>query len=147
MPSGGKSRPARRWGTFPTTADVGVWARGPSADALLEGLGIGLFSVMTDLRKVRPRVERTVRVTAEDPTRLVVAFLTELLVLQADDGFLVRDLAVRARETAPMSLVARARGEPFDPARHPMRAEVKAATFHALVFDPAHHRARVIVDI
>ncbi len=137
----------RRWGSFPTTADVGIWANGPNADLLFEALGLGLFALMTDLRRVRPREERAVSASAEDATQLVVAFLNELLLLEAADGFLVRRLTVRSVGNPPTSLVAAASGERFDPARHVVRTEVKAPTFHGLVFDPARHRARVIVDI
>lgn len=140
-------RRARRWGSFPTTADVGVWASGPTAAALLEALGIGLFALMTDRRRVRPRDERALSASAEDTPSLVVAFLSELLLLAETDGFLVRDLRVRTVGNPPTALVAVVSGERFDPARHTSRTEVKAVTYHGLVFDPARGRARVIVDI
>ncbi len=139
--------PARRWGSFPTTADVGIWASGPTPAALLEALGLGLFALITDLRTVRPRGERAVSASGLDGTELVVAFLTELIQLHATDGFLARQIEVRPLGSPPTSLVASLRGEVFDPARHPARSEVKAATLHQLVFDPSRGRARVIVDI
>jgi SHS2 domain-containing protein len=144
---GDRRRSPRRWGSFPTTADVGIWARGPDAAGLLEALGLGLFALMTDLRAVRPREERAVSASGHDGPELVVAFLTELIRLHADDGFLVRAIEARTVGSPPTSVVAALRGEPFDPARHPARTEVKAATLHRLVFDPAGGRARVIVDI
>jgi SHS2 domain-containing protein len=114
---------------------------------LLEALGLGLFSLMTDLRKVRPTEERAVSASGDDPTSLVVAYLTQLLQLHEPDGFLVREIEVRAIGTPPTALLARVRGEPFDPSRHSSRTEVKAITFHHLVFDGPSGRARVIVDI
>jgi SHS2 domain-containing protein len=140
-------RPPRRWGTFPTTADVGVWATGPTSDALFEALGLGLFAVITDLRRVRAREERAVSASAEDLPSLVVAFLGQLILLQQTEGFLVRTLRVHGMGDPPTSILASATGEPFDPARHSARTEVKAVTFHGLVFDPARGRARVILDI
>ncbi len=142
---GGRRR--RRWGSFPTTADVGVWVRADGAAALYEALGLGLFARMTDLRRVRPREERTVSVRAQDPGALAVRFLNELILLQQGEGFLVRDLVVALEGDPPTALVATARGEPFDAARHPRHEEIKAATFHRLAVDPARGRARVIVDI
>ncbi len=138
---------ARRWGSFPTTADVGVWATGGNSAELLEALGLGLFALMTDLRKVRPKEERAVSASGADPTELVVSFLTELLLLEQTDGFLAREIRVRPIGDPPTALVASVSGERFDPARHSSRTEVKAVTFHDLVFDPASGRARVIVDI
>ncbi|MGI0129326.1 MAG: archease, partial [Thermoplasmata archaeon] len=43
---------ARRWGSFPTTADIGIWATGPTDAALFEALGLGLFALMTDVHRV-----------------------------------------------------------------------------------------------
>ncbi len=141
------TRRRRRWGSFPTTADVGIWASADGAPALYEALGLGLFALMTDLRRVRPRETRTVRAQAQDPGALAVRFLNELIVLQQGEGFLVRDLSVEVRGDPPTEIVATARGEPFDPERHPRHEEVKAVTFHRLAFDAARGRARVIVDI
>jgi SHS2 domain-containing protein len=102
---------------------------------------------MTDLRRVRPREERAVSAAGADPTELVVAYLTELLKLEATDGFLAREIRVRPIGDPPTALVAGVRGEPFDPRRHAVGTEVKAITFHELALDLARGRARVIVDI
>ena len=141
------ARPARRWGTFPTTADVGIWASGPTAAALLEGLGLALYGLLADPRYVRPRDERIVRADGADPTELAVAFLTALLVLQETDGFLGRRIAATTRGRPVTTVTARVLGEPFDARRHVARTEVKAITYHGLLFDPRAGRARVIVDL
>jgi protein archease len=126
---------------------VGIWASGSTSAALFEALGLGLYSLMTDLRKVRRVEERAVSASGEDPTELVVAFLTELLLLEQNDRFIGRDIRARPVGDPPTAIVASVSGERFDAARHTSRTEVKAVTFHDLVFDPARGRARVIVDI
>ena len=113
----------------------------------MEALGLGLFALMTDLRSVRPREERAVSASGRDASELVVAFLTELLLVHEADGFLVREIRARTVGAPPTAVVAALRGERFEPDRHPARTEVKAATLHHLVFDPVRGRARVIVDI
>ena len=138
---------ARRWGSFPTTADVGVWASGSTPAALFEALGLGLYALMTDLRKVRRVEERAVSASGGDTTELVVAYLTELLNLEETDRFIGRDIRARPVGSPPTAIVASVAGERFDPERHTSRTEVKAVTFHDLVFDPVRGRARVIVDI
>ena len=47
------------------------------------------------------------------------------------------------------SLTAAARGEPFDPERHPLSHEVKAITYHGLIVESSEGGwlAEVIVDI
>lgn len=85
--------------------------------------------------------------SGEDTTGLVVAFLTELLNLEQTDGFIGREITARPVGNPPTAIVASVSGERFDPERHTSRTEVKAVTFHDLVFDPSRGRARVIVDI
>jgi len=102
---------------------------------------------MTDLRGVRPREERAVSASGEDPTELVVAYLTELLKLEAADGFVAREIRARPVGNPPTALVASVRGEPFDATRHVAGTEVKAITFHELAIDLERGRARVIVDV
>jgi len=126
---------------------VGIWATGATPAALLEGLGLALYGLLADPRRVRPRLERTVRAEGRDPAELAVNFLGELLVLEEAEGFLGRRIAARTRGRPCRSVIARVAGEPFDPARHVGRTEVKAITYHDLVFDPGSGRARVIVDL
>jgi SHS2 domain-containing protein len=140
-------RRKRAWGSFPTTADVGIRASGGSPSELFEGLGLGLFALMTDLRTVRARETRSVHVSAGDPEGLVVAYLTRLIQVESDDGFVARDIRVRLSGSPPTSIDATLRGEPFDLERHPRRTEVKAVTLHRLTIDLVRGRARVIVDI
>ena len=141
------ARPARRWGTFPTTADIGIWATGPDAAALLEGLGLALYGLLVDPRRVRPRLEQTVQAEGSDPPELAVAFLSALLALQETEGFLGRRIRATTHGRPATSVSAHLLGEPFDPQRHVPRTEVKAVTYHGLVFDPRAGRARVIVDL
>ncbi|HEV2317687.1 MAG TPA: archease [Thermoplasmata archaeon] len=143
----GASAAVRRWGSFPTTADVGIWARADRPDALLEALGLGLFALMTDLRKVRSTEQRVVQASGSDPESLVVAWLGQLLLLQQTEGWIARELDVRLVGTPPTALIATAHGEPFDARRHSSRAEVKAVTYHRMRLDLVRGRARVIVDI
>jgi SHS2 domain-containing protein len=126
---------------------VGVWATGPTTSALFEALGLGLFALMTDLRRVRPRLERAVSASGSDPISLVVAYLNELVLLQQTEGFVAREIRAHPVGDPPTAIVASLSGEPFDRARHPVRKEVKAVTLHGLEIDLERGRARVIVDI
>jgi SHS2 domain-containing protein len=139
--------PSRRHGSFPTTADLGIWARASDADGLYEELAHALVGVITDRQKVRPVERRNLRVSAGDPLGLAVAFLSELVVLFQVEGFLPRSVRVRSRNAPNPQLEAELMGELFDPERHPRRIEVKAVTLHRAEFDPGKGLARIILDI
>ncbi len=96
---------------------------------------------------MRPLAERAVSASGSDPASLIVAYLTELLLLQQTEGFVAREIRAHPVGDPPTALVASVTGEVFDPARHSAGVEVKAVTLHALTVDLARGRARVIVDI
>ncbi len=143
---GGRARPAR-YGSFPTTADMGLSASAPDPPALFEALGMGLFALMTDLRRVRPREAREVHARGGDLGALVVGYLSELVKLEAADGFVGRRVRVELSGDPPRELRAAIEGERLDPARHVRRKEIKAITFHRLEASLDPPRVRVIVDI
>jgi SHS2 domain-containing protein len=96
---------------------------------------------------VRSVAERAVSASGTDPAALVVAYLSQLLLLQQTEGFVAREITAHPVGDPPTAIVASVAGEPFDPARHSAGTEVKAITLHGLVIDLARGRARVIVDI
>ena len=114
---------------------------------MFEALGLGLFALITDRKKVRPRLERAVSASGTDATSLVVAYLSELLLLQQTEGFVASEIRAHPVGDPPTAIVASVAGETFDPARHSVGTEVKAVTLHDLSIDLERGRARVIVDI
>jgi SHS2 domain-containing protein len=129
------------------TADLAWRLWGQDLPELFENAGYALSATLTDRRYLRRRATRTVRLTASDRESLLVDWLNHLLYLFDIDGFLGRDF--RVESLTPGSLVARVSGETFDPARHPSRTGVKAATFHQLRIVPVKDgwEATVVLDL
>ncbi|MGQ0797703.1 MAG: archease [Methanobacteriota archaeon] len=126
------------------TADVGIRAHGASLGELFAAAAAGMFSLVTDLRKVRAVGEVEVRVTADDLEALLVRWLSELLFLHETQRLLLKEFDVRINGT---SLEALARGEAIDKARHDLKLNIKAVTYHRLRIDPKAGVAEVIFDI
>ncbi len=139
-------RAPQHW-TFGTTADMGIGAEAPTVDDLYAEMGRALFSVMTDLSTIRPRVERSFDVEAPDPAGLLVAFLSELLFLRDSEDVVLGEFSTHVTGEHPFRLHAAVRGEPWDLAQHPRHIEVKAITLHQVEVDLRTPRARVILDI
>jgi SHS2 domain-containing protein len=139
-----RRRPYRQ---LPHTADLAWRLWGKDLPELFENAGRALSATLTDRRYLRRRGTRTVRLTAGDRESLLVDWLNHLLYLFDIDGFLGRDFQVES--LTPGSLVARVSGETFDPARHPSRTGVKAATFHQLSIVPVQDgwEATVVLDL
>ena len=139
-----RRRPYRQ---LPHTADLAWRLWGKDLPELFANAGRALSATLTDRRYLRRRATRTVRLTAIDVEALLVDWLNHLLYLFDIDGFLGRDFQVES--LTPESLAATATGESFDPARHPARTAVKAATYHQLSIVPAGDgwQATVVLDL
>ncbi|OIP90007.1 MAG: protein archease [Syntrophobacterales bacterium CG_4_8_14_3_um_filter_58_8] len=132
---------------FDHTADLGVEVTGASLEELYAGAALTLFDLLTDLSSVRAGGVREIVVSGEDPADLLVNFLREILYAWNGDGFLLKSCLVR--EVSPMRLKALLRGETYDPARHRIKQEIKAVTYHQAAVEKtaAGWRARVVFDV
>jgi SHS2 domain-containing protein len=139
-----RRRPYRQ---LPHTADLAWRLWGQDLPELFENAGRALSATLTDRRYLRRRATREVRLRAFDREALLVDWLNHLLYLFDIDGFLGRDFQVEL--LTPDSLVAAVTGESFDPARHPERTGVKAATYHQLSIVPVQDgwEATVVLDL
>jgi len=113
---------------FDHTADLGIEVSGGTAAEVYTGAALALFDLVADAAAIRPAEERQVAVEGEDETDLLVNFLREVLYAWNGKGFLVKECDVR--EVSPRQLAAVLRGEPYDPARHRIKTEIKAVTYH-----------------
>ena len=132
---------------FDHTADLGVEVTGATLEELYAGAVFALFDLLTDLSAVRETEERTLTVEGDGPDDLLVNFLREVLYAWNGDRFLIRRCTIR--EVAPGQLTVLLLGEPYDPARHRIRMEIKAVTYHqaSVSRTEAGWMARVVFDV
>jgi SHS2 domain-containing protein len=126
------------------TADVGIRAHGRTVDELFANAAEGMFSLIADLKKVKPVGEVEVRLEAEDLSTLLLRWLSELLYLHETQRLVFSSFEVHVVGT---TLDGRARGEAIDKARHELKLAIKAVTRHGLTVDPKKGIAEVIFDI
>ena len=117
------------WELIDHTGDIGLRVRAPSFELLLAESARGMFEQIADLSGVRLQLEEVVVVEAEEPGELFRAWLAELLYKFSADGRIYVDFDVTLE---PGRVRGRVRGERYDPARHPLRTELKAVTYHQL---------------
>jgi SHS2 domain-containing protein len=140
------SDPRARFRVIPHTADLGVELRAPAPARLFECAGRALFSILVEGRRgARPFA--CVRIEAADFEGLLVEWLNELLYLHTVGGWVASRFKVALQGQS--SLQAQVAGERFEPRRHRVRREIKAATFHGLKLRraPDAWTARVIFDL
>jgi SHS2 domain-containing protein len=132
------------------------------ADAAFEAWGATLEEVFVaaadattntmvqNLDAIEERQRRPIRLEEERADLLLFRFLGELIYLKDAERLLLRvpAAAIRRREGA-LVLEAEARGEPIDPLRHRLQADVKAVTLHRLRVEQTANgwEASVVLDI
>lgn len=125
-------------------ADIGFEVCGRDEAELLEHAGHALLSLITDPGAVEARSKR--HIVLERGKEQLVVFLNELLYLWETDQFLPRYFSVRVKRKR---IKVEMTGDTFDPARHPVYREIKAATYHkfAVRREADLFRATVYLDI
>lgn len=133
------------------TADLAFRAEAPDLSTLFRECALALLNAMVERPDcVRPAERRKVHVEAQDLDRLLVQFLDEILFYKDAESLLLRPATVTvARRDELWKCTAVLEGEPVDPARHPLGADVKAVTWHGLAVrrDGDRWIAEVTVDV
>ena len=129
------------------TADIGVVAYGPDLKQAFANTALGLFSIITELDRVRESLSRDLAVTSPDVESLLVEWLNELIYVFDVDNVLFRRFEITEIDSS--YLRARCYGEQVDLSRHHLKTGVKAATYHLLKVErrDSEYRIQVIFDI
>lgn len=136
-----------RYRLFDHTADLGVEVFGATINELFVNSAFALFDLLTNLDKLRRTVEYNVTATGEDLNDLWVNYLRECLYLWSSEGFLAVGCTVESIDK--QRVVAKMQGEVFDSARHTIKQEIKAVTYHhaSVITTPQGWVGRVIFDV
>lgn len=132
--------------TIEHTGDVGLRIRADSMEDLFATAAAGMFGLLAAPPADFPLADAIV-VEEEAPDLLLRAWLDELLYRFSAERRLYG--AWEVTEAGPRRVAATARGTLFDPARHELRTELKAVTYHGLKLEggPAGWTAVVIFDV
>ena len=128
------------------TADIGIIAYGRDEKEVFATAAYAMFSLIAELDGVDDALCREIEVTADDKEALLVAWLNELLYLFDVEHIIFSGFEVINLEEH--RLRANAHGEKFDPLRHVLKTQVKAATYHMLKMEKGNgFRAQIIFDV
>jgi len=137
----------KRFEVLDHTADIGIIVYGEDLKALFENAGKAFFHLITDLRKVKRRIERKIIIEGESLDRLMVDWLSELLYLHDVENLLFKEF--RVESVGQNGLKAIAKGELFQEGAHVIKTGVKAVTYHRIEVreEKGRWRAQVIFDL
>jgi|Deesub1362B_J571_1020462.scaffolds.fasta_scaffold05492_3 SHS2 domain-containing protein len=129
------------------TGDIGLRIWAPTPEEIFALACRGWLSVVTAPESVSPSETRFLEAEATHFDELLIRWLNELNFLFSAEGWLPAEANIR--ELSPSRIRAAIKGEPFQPEKHAILREIKAATYHQLVFEERNGVwfAQVIFDI
>jgi SHS2 domain-containing protein len=130
------------WELIDHTGDIGVLARAATLEELCAECARAMFEVLAESRNPAPSGSDIFRIEGADPSEELRDFLSELLYrFSAEHRMYVAFTASKGSIAAAW--------EPYEQARHPLRTELKAVTYHQLeaVRESGGWRGRVIFDV
>ncbi len=115
---------------IPHPSDMGVRGIGGSLEEAFAEAARAMFSLMTDVEKVEPKEAIPFEVEADSLEDLFVRFLGELIFLRDIHGMVFSRFSVRVgKKEGKFRAAGQAFGENFQPAKHGIGIDVKAATY------------------
>ncbi|MFH1403756.1 MAG: archease [Candidatus Altiarchaeota archaeon] len=117
------------------TADLKFRAYGGSLEECLVNAARALLEAVAGDSRVEPKIEREIKVVINRPEVLVHDFLSELIYLFSTEHLLFGEFELSLKESLGYKLVAKVRGEEYDPKRHTLIKEVKAVTYHDMLVE------------
>lgn len=132
-------------------ADAYIAAYGRDLAEAFENAALAMFDVMTNVERIKAKVEYYVEVEAEDECALLYSWLEDLLVKSDVKGMLYSKFKVLSidKTSGGFRVKAKIWGEKFNPEIHPQKVGVKAVTYHRMEIlkKPNKVTLRFILDI
>lgn len=127
------------------TADIGIKAYGHTLAEAFVNAACGLFSIITNLHKIRMVESRVVELEEKSPEGLLFAWLNHLIYIFDAEQIVFKQCDIQEFDSRKIKAICY--GEKVDPSRHEMKLGVKAATYYLLKVDPEKNEVQVIFDI
>jgi protein archease len=129
------------------TADFRLEIYGVDEKDLFVQAALALTDLITDPKALQGSCRRSITVSGDDWSDLMVNWLRELLYLWNGEEQLISHVALQLLE--PTHLEATMTYDPYCAGRHSIRNEIKAVTYHQIEVGPYKNgwRARVVFDI
>ncbi|MDP6641831.1 MAG: archease [Candidatus Nanoarchaeia archaeon] len=132
-----------------TMADVAFEAKNKDLNKLFEDCGLATFDTMINLKKVKSKIKKEIKLQAENIEELLFKFLDELIFLKDSESLVFNKFKVKIEEDKIFKLNCVANGEEVNIRRHDTKVDVKAPTMHKFKVEKKNNSwsAFVILDV
>lgn len=134
-----------RFKIFDHTADIGVCGFGKTEREAFSNTALGMFSILTDLKDIKPEEKIEIRASGRDKEELLVNMLSELLYWHTTKGYIFSEFSVKfSRNNVKVWCL----GEKIKE-HHKLKKEIKTVTYHFIKIEKKEEgwETRVIFDV
>ncbi len=130
-------------------ADIAFEAFGKDINELFENCALALSDCMVNLKQIKPKIKKTIKLKSENIEGLLYDFLSELLFIKDTDGLLFSNYKISIKEKKGFELNAICQGDKINYEKLDLGNDVKAVTMHMFEIKKEKNRfkATVVVDI
>ena len=131
---------------LPHTADAKFQAYGKNLDEAFKNAAYAMTDVITDVRKIRPKVREKISVKSENEKALLYDFLEQFLILLDSKRFLLAKISrLKIKKTKKgFELNAEFSGDNH-PAKYQIKTAIKAVTYQEM--EIKQEKGKVVVQV
>jgi len=131
-----------------TTADAAFAAYGKDLNELFANAALAMFEIMVNIKQIKPKIKKEIKIEAEDLHSLLFEWLNKLLIFYGSENLAFSKFDIKI-DKKNFKLSAKCFGESINAKMHETKTEVKACTYHRMEIKKVDDkwRAQVILDI
>ncbi|MBI3032748.1 archease [Candidatus Woesearchaeota archaeon] len=135
------------------TADAKFQAYGQTLEQAFISAGVGMFNLLTNVKKIKPKISHNIKVEASSKEALLYDFIDELLFLVDTEGFIpceIDDFIILKKENE-FIIQTTVYGDSYK--NYEVHGDIKAATYNDMIIDENYNQknrkvmVQVVVDI
>ncbi len=136
-----------RYEVIEHTADIGIRAYGANLKELFDNAAYGMFDIIADLEGLKPSTSVKVKLEAQNPEELLVAWLDELIYQFYTKSIIFSKFKIS--HLTDTKIEAEACGKNIGDRKSRLKMEVKAATYHNIKIkkEDKIYQVEIIFDI
>jgi SHS2 domain-containing protein len=128
------------------TADIKFQCYGSNLNQAFESAGLAFFESITDTKKIKKTIHKSIKLKSQDLKSLLYDFLEELLFLHETKRLVFSEFKIKVNEKKS-SLTADLWGEKLKP-RHEIKNVIKAVTYNDMIIEQNKKvMIQVVLDI
>ena len=131
---------------LPHTADVKFQAQGKTLAQAFRNCAYALTDTITDHKKIKPTVEKIIKIESENQESLLYDFLEQFLILLDSEDFLLNK--IKSLKITKNKLTAKIIGD-NKPKKYKINTHIKAVTYQEMFIKKQNNKylIQVILDI